>query len=61
MKTKEPREKETPVRCVCKMQPIMVKAKGKYMYACPDGMNCSQENIGQKGVLAEDGKRKTAD
>lgn len=41
MKTKETKEKATPMRCVCKKDPIMVKMRGRYMYTCPDHLNCA--------------------
>lgn len=41
MKTKETKEKETPRRCVCGKNAVMVNAKGKYMYSCSDTTHCA--------------------
>ena len=40
MKKVEEKEKPKPKRCVCGLEAITVKSKGKKLISCPDPMNC---------------------
>lgn len=40
MKKTEKKTKPTPKRCVCGLEAVIVKNRGKKMVSCPDPMNC---------------------
>lgn len=39
-KKTEKEEKPTPKKCVCGLEAVIVKNRGKKMVSCPDPMNC---------------------
>ena len=41
MKSKEPKEKPTPIRCVCGAEATTVVFRGKKMVSCPNPERCA--------------------